>query len=287
MSRRLLAPLAAALLALLVALPAAGAAPRAHASVTCAGFFTVLHNDRIGATSFPAGPYTVTTTGLSCSSASALFARFLDDFDGVLPGGWTLRSGRTFTNGARSFTVTPVKPTPDALTCPGTFQVQHDDRIGSLALRSGAYKLTLLSTKGITCVQAAQRFAQFLDSPSGILPSPWSLNSATATFSTSATNGFKVERIGGGGGGRHPSNGLTRCPSTFRVLHDDRIGALRLPKGPYVINVFGGLTCPQATTLLRRFLAAPSGNLPAQWVEVPQTGTFLRGGQGFQVEPAF
>lgn len=285
MSRQLLAPLAAALLALIVALPA-GAAPRAHAAVTCPGFFTVLHNDRIGATSFPAGPYTVTTTGLGCSSASALFARFLDDFDGVLPGGWTLKGGRTFTNGKRSFTVTPVTPTPNSRTCPGTFQVLGDDRIGSLALRRGAYKITLLSTTGLTCTQAAQRFAQFLDSEPGVLPAPWKLDAATATFSTSSTNGFRVERVGSGGGGRHPANGLTRCPASFRVLHNDRIGALRLPKGSYAINVFGGLTCPQAAGLLRQFLARPAGNLPADWVEVPQTGTFLRAGQGFQVEPA-
>lgn len=285
MSPRLLAPLAAALVALAVALPA-GAAPHAHASVTCPGFFTVLHNDRIGATSFPAGPYTVTTTGLSCPTASVLFARFLDDFDGVLPGGWKLGPGRTFTNGTRSFTVTPVKPAPNSLTCPGTFQVLNNDRIGSLALRRGAYKLTLLSTKGLTCTQAAQRFAEFLDSPTGSLPSPWVLNAATATFSTSASNGFKVERVGGGGGGRHPSNGFTRCGPTFSVLHNDRIGALRLPKGKYDINVAGGLSCPQASTLFRQFLARPAGDLPSGWTLNAQTATFKRGKQAFQVEPA-
>lgn len=283
MSPRLLAPLAAVLVALVVALPAS-ATPRAHASVTCPGFFTVLHNDHIGSTSFPAGPYTVTTTGLSCPTASALFARFLDDFDGVLPSGWKLKPNRTFTNGTRSFKVTPVKPTPDSLTCPGTFQVLNDDRIGSLALRKGAYKLTLLSTKGVTCTQASQWFAMFLDD--GVLPSPWKLNAATATFSTSATNGFKVERVGSGGGGRHPANGFTRCGPTFSVLHNDRIGALRLPKGKYDINVAGGLSCPQASTLFRQFLARPAGDLPSGWTLNAQTATFKRGKQAFQVEPA-
>lgn len=281
MSRRLLVPLAAALLSLAVAIPAT-ATPRAHASVTCPGFFTVLHNDHIGSTSFPAGPYTVTTTGLSCPTASVLFARFLDDFDGILPGGWKLGANRTFTNGKRSFKVTPVKPTPNSLTCPGTFQVLHNDRIGTLALRKGAYKLTLLAPKGVTCVQASQWFALFLDT--GVLPTPWKQNAAT--FFTTPTNGFKVERVGSGGGGRHPADGFTRCGPTFNVLHNDRIAALRLPKGKYDINVAGGLSCPQAATLFRQFLARPNGDLPSGWTLNAQTATFRRGNQAFQVEPA-
>src|ERR1700740_3223068 len=74
---------AAAALALF-ARPADAATP-----TTCPGF-KVLHNDRIGAASFPAGSYTVTIqdSSLNCKSSAALFARFLEDWDGNLPKPW-------------------------------------------------------------------------------------------------------------------------------------------------------------------------------------------------------
>ena len=51
--------------------------------------FTVLHNDKIGTVPFPAGPYNITALkGETCQQAAALFAQFLQDWDGNLPGGW-------------------------------------------------------------------------------------------------------------------------------------------------------------------------------------------------------
>src|ERR1700761_4458294 len=69
---------------MLSARPAGAAAPS-----TCPGF-RVLHNDRIGAAVFPAGSYTITLedSSLTCKSSAELFARFLEDFDGVLPSPW-------------------------------------------------------------------------------------------------------------------------------------------------------------------------------------------------------
>src|SRR5690242_19079655 len=74
--------------AALVARPA-GAAPVTPNPTTCPGF-QVLHNDRIGAATFPAGKYTLTLqdSTLNCKSSAALFARFLEDYDGVLPKPW-------------------------------------------------------------------------------------------------------------------------------------------------------------------------------------------------------
>src|ERR1700712_2274353 len=78
--------LAAAAALALVARPAGAANP-----TTCPGF-KVLHDDRIGAATFPAGTYTVTLqdTSLDCKASATLFARFLEDYDGILPKPWTV-----------------------------------------------------------------------------------------------------------------------------------------------------------------------------------------------------
>jgi hypothetical protein len=81
-----------------------------------------------------------------------------------------------------------------------------------------------------------------------------------------------------------------QCPGSFRVLHDDRVGRLRIPAGSYEIFLLqrSGLSCPQASRLLTRFLASPSGRLPAPWIVQPQTASFRRGpgGSGFRIDPA-
>jgi hypothetical protein len=81
-SRALLAVSAAAIAGLLLL-------PGGASAATCPSF-RVLHNDRIGAASFPAGSYSMTTgtaASVSCAAASKLFTSFLEDYDGRLPGG--------------------------------------------------------------------------------------------------------------------------------------------------------------------------------------------------------
>src|ERR1700760_2206836 len=80
-----------AAVALVVAARPAGAAGPGPVATTCPGF-RVLHDDRIGAAVFPVGSYTLTLqdTSLNCKSSAALFARFLEDYDGVLPKPWTV-----------------------------------------------------------------------------------------------------------------------------------------------------------------------------------------------------
>jgi hypothetical protein len=68
------------------------------------------------------------------------------------------------------------------------------------------------------------------------------------------------------------------------VLNDDRIGALVLPKGTYDMWAWGSVSCRQASADFRAFLGDPGGDLPAQWVEIPQTGSFIRGASGFRVK---
>jgi hypothetical protein len=63
----------------------------------CPGNFRVLHNDRIGPLFFPAGVYQIFIprhSVLPCRTASNLFARFLTEPSGVLPGKWQMKSNR-------------------------------------------------------------------------------------------------------------------------------------------------------------------------------------------------
>jgi hypothetical protein len=172
-------------------------------------------------------------------------------------------------------------------TCPATFAVLHDDRIGALQLAAGNYTITVT---GISCADAADRFRQFLQDYDGQLPSPWRLDATTATFTGPPGQSFSVAQAAqpsGGGGGSHPATG-TLCPATFSVLHNDRIGALRLPAGQYTITLLsiGRLTCAQASARFTAFLQDYDGVLPGRWIVDAETGTFLRSLHvGFRVKP--
>jgi hypothetical protein len=83
-------------------------------SSTCTTTFTVLHNDRSGGVQLPAGLYRVTSSTLSCFTASNFFKTFLAKYNGAIPG-WRVTalgagSGtyRRNSNGT-SFTVKLIK----------------------------------------------------------------------------------------------------------------------------------------------------------------------------------
>ena len=155
--------------------PAGAAAPSVNPT-TCPGF-RVLHNDRIGAAVFPAGSYTMTLqdTTLNCKSSAELFARFLEDYDGVLPKPWTVAnegSGKAaFLRDATSpgFSVElTAKPqgggtNPDlGKLCPGTFTVNSTTVVGPLRFTKGAFLIYLPAGSGITCNRASVLFTRFL-----------------------------------------------------------------------------------------------------------------------------
>jgi hypothetical protein len=197
----------------------------------------------------------------------------------------TLRSAFVLALLAAALFAAPASAqTPTA--CPATFAVLHDDRIGTLQLPAGNYTLTV---NGISCADAADRFRQFLQDFDGRLPSPWQLDVATATF-TGGSQAFSVAAAAtpsGGGGGNHPATG-TLCPGTFSVLHNDRIGPLRLPAGQYTITLLsiGRMSCAQASAKFTRFLQDYDGILPGRWIVDYETGTFLRSLHvGFRVKP--
>jgi hypothetical protein len=210
---------AAALLGLLTAsVGSAGATTTAAGATTCPGF-RVLHNDRVGPASFPAGTYTITvpaSAGITCKSAGELFARFLEDYDGVLPQPWKVSaegSGKaSFAPGARAgFSVSLGTPSGGGeggnspilgTLCPGTFTVNSSTVVGPLRFTKGKFLIYLPPKSGITCNRASVLFTRFLGSSGGVLPSPWRLQNQTATFykpSNPTRSAFRIEPLDGSG----------------------------------------------------------------------------------------
>ena len=189
---------------------------------------------------------------------------------------------------------TPPNP-PSSRVCPSYFTVLHNDHIGSFAIRKGRYRITLLSVGRISCAQASSYFAKFLrrlrrHPAAAVVRRPEHRHFMRG----SRYVGFRIKPWSGplppnGGGGKHPSKG-GKCPGTFRVQHNDRIGSLRLPGGPYLITAFGSVSCSQASKQFTSFLDNDyTGMLPRPWRLQSTTGTFLRGGgskNGFRVKPA-
>jgi hypothetical protein len=177
----------------------------------CPGTFGVLHDDHIGGFDVPKGHYLVTLLSvgrISCSQASGYLARFLADFDGILPAPWFLdpETG-SFMRGARNvgFRIKelagPPVPNgagsgryPTGTRCPSSFRVLSNDSIGRLRLRKGPYRITLVGS-GVSCQRAAQLFRGFLQDFEGTLPRPWKLDVQTATFARggSGSAGFRVK----------------------------------------------------------------------------------------------
>jgi hypothetical protein len=278
------------------ALALASASP-AVAATACPATFQVEHNDRIGRVSLPAGAYRVTVTGVSCATASDLFAQFLEDYDGVLPRPWTASSTRAGVATFRGSGSTRISVSRTGgggggggggLSCPTAYTLLHSDRIGALTLAKGRYRIWLLARGRLTCTLAAAYLTQFLEDFDGRLPGGWVLLPESATFVRGAISyGFRIKPwTGGGGGGGGHSRQETRCPATFQVEHNDRIGPLRYPAGPYRLDV-RGVSCARASTLFASFLAIPSGRLPRPWKISAATGTFRNGAASLQAKPAF
>jgi hypothetical protein len=202
-------------LALVLALAAALLAIGGAGSAAAAGCpsFKVLHNDRIGPASLPAGNYMImpnAQAGLNCYAASQLFARFLEDYDGNLPSGWSVvakGSGQASfrKGGILGFSVTKGAPeekeesTLGAL-CKSTFTVNSSSQVGPLFFKRGAYLLYIPPLSAISCRRASVLFTRFLGARLGQLPSPWQVTAQTATFFKPAhpqRSAFRVEPLAG------------------------------------------------------------------------------------------
>lgn len=206
-SKRVVAALALAFAAL-----ALSAANAPSASAACPTF-RVLHNDRIGAAVLPAGTYDVTPTagsGLSCAQSSALFTRFLSDWDGNLPASWRVvgqGSGRAsfLLNNRTAFTVARTGGGGGGNNrigrlCPNEFTVNTGTLVGPLFFDEGRYLIYRPSGSGITCRRASVLFTRFLGQPGGRLPFPWHVQNQTATFfkpEQPVRSSFRVESASG------------------------------------------------------------------------------------------
>jgi hypothetical protein len=189
-------PLIAAF-AILAGIPAA-----AQAGTSCPSMFQVLHNDRIGSLQLPAGKYELRVDSISCSRASSLFTVFLNDWDGKLPSGWSVKArGRghgLFTRGSAAFAVEYQSSggNTGGLTCSTPYRVTAPTQAGLLALPAGNYRLTRLSAVSPTCSQSAALLTSFLGLTQQVLPGGWiSLFEDGAFVQNSATYGFRASPL--------------------------------------------------------------------------------------------
>lgn len=208
--KHLAAAFAVAVLGSLALFSLAGAGAASAASCPS---FRVLHNDRIGPASLPAGNYRVATDeGLSCATASQLFTRFLEDYDGALPRPWRVNaegSGKaSFTRGGLpGFSVSREGGGGGGggnnelgTLCNGAFTVNAGSRVGPLFFPKGQYLIYLPPRSAITCRRASVLFTKFLAQPGGTLPFPWRLLNQTATFYKPAhpqRSAFRIEPLNG------------------------------------------------------------------------------------------
>ena len=179
--------------------------------------------------------------------------------------------------------------------CPDTFQVLHNDYVGKLSLPKGHYRITLLKPqKPLTCQDAALLFRKFLEDYDGKLQGRWRVVPRSATFLRGGSGvGFRVRRRGkpsGSGGGKHPAHGGRRCPDTFTVENNDRIGKLKLKAGKYNYTRLtdSSPSCTRIPTLLAKFLEDFDGDLPRGWRLSVRRAAFLKkgtSGDGFSVKP--
>ena len=132
----------------------------------------------------------------------------------------------------------------------GTFTVLHNDRIKTVKFPKGTYDI---SANKLSCKQAVKLFQGFLKDPDMILRAPWVVNKNRkfARGKGSRVNFTAIPTSNPGPGPTPtPSGSHVRCPATFRVLHNDMINTLSVPKGNYRVTLLQktGIHCPQTTT---------------------------------------
>ncbi len=156
--------------------------------------------------------------------------------------------------------------TANASVACGQFRVMHNDHIGSVKFPAGLYNMV---ASQMTCAQVTKTFQQFLQRPAGNLPKPWKVKLLSGERRRFTKVGTKVYFQATRGHDPAPTPGVP-CPGTFRVLHNDHIGAMQLPAGRYTISLLShntpGLNCASASNEFAYFLNHDSGGvLPRPW----------------------
>src|SRR4051794_19324688 len=96
---------------------------------------------------------------------------------------------------------TPAASAQGSADCVTKVVVQKDDRIGSIPLSKGGYRLTVLDSGQLGCNEAAARFREFLRKPGGELPKPWVAVGGNTLRDGSSGPGFTLTKVQDGGGG--------------------------------------------------------------------------------------
>ena len=193
-----------------------------------------------------------------------------------------MRSGRTLPTAlvlaalVAALLALPTASASAATTCPSTFDVLHDDHIGSMSLPAGQYAVSV--NGGLSCGSASKLFTQFLSDYDGFLPFPWVANAAKRSFTRGGgPTSFSVRL------GTYPPTPPSPptptqplvCNGTFAVLNNDRIGSLPFPKGAYKLRVYNAaFTCQRVSQWFAQFLDDYEGDLARPWtIAAPPSGS--------------
>jgi hypothetical protein len=122
----------------------------------------------------------------------------------------------------------------------------------------------------MSCAQTTKYFQQFLEA--GKVAKGWQVKTLSGNrkrFTKLGTNPT-VDFQATAASDPTPTPGGLTCPGTFRVLHNDQIGAMKLPAGSYTITLAShntpGLDCASASHDFTYFLNNDwAGNLPRPW----------------------
>jgi cell division protease FtsH len=92
-----------------------------------------------------------------------------------------------------------------AAQCRQPVKLSGPQRVSSLTLAKGSYRISVQDTGDLTCEEARRAFRDILDEPGGILPKGWQVDAAAMTFSRKdGSDAFSVAPVpppAGSGGG--------------------------------------------------------------------------------------
>src|SRR5215210_1714385 len=101
--------------------------------------------------------------------------------------------------------VPPAFAQGGAALCKAPVKLAHAQRISSLTLAKGSYRVTVQETGDLTCDQARDQLREILAAPGSTLPDDWQIELSTQTFARAdGSDAFRISRApeaGGGDGG--------------------------------------------------------------------------------------
>jgi cell division protease FtsH len=93
----------------------------------------------------------------------------------------------------------PAAAQGDRATCAGIVTVPRDDRVGTVPLPKGEYRIELLDAGRSGCAEAARAFTTLLGAAGNAPPGGWTVQASTRSFRGPGGVAFSVQSLGGGG----------------------------------------------------------------------------------------